>query len=133
MQDGRLLALELGCCTAGDLGNEEAQLVGEALKVDSRVTAVDLSDNCVGADGAAHLAWALRDNVTVASLDLRGNCIGSAGARALAELLLHNSALGELMIGSDNAVGESGGRALVEAQEAQIAATDRRCAVTVGF
>ena len=51
------------------------------------LTAIDLSDNQMGAGGAASLAAALKKNRAVRRLDLRRNGLGREGALHLAGLL----------------------------------------------
>ena len=44
-----------------------------------------MDTNKIGAEGAKHLAEALKINKTLTTIDLHGNKIGAEGAKAMAE------------------------------------------------
>lgn len=73
-----------------------------ALEVDTRLLALDLRNNNVGAEGAKALAKALARNHTLKQLDLRWNDIGNAGVLAFREALQSNHALVKLEIMGNN-------------------------------
>ncbi len=56
-------------------------LVCERLRLnDCELTALDLDGNDIGAEGAEHLADALKNNTVLTALKLFGNGIGDEGA-----------------------------------------------------
>ena len=59
---------------------------------------LNLSNNEIGAEGAAALTEALKVNCTLKELDLDGNNIGAEGSTALAEALKVNCTLTELYL-----------------------------------
>lgn len=92
---------------------------------------LDLSDNAVGADGAAHLADALviqhqrKDGQEASKHYLEELClsnaeIGSAGAASLAKALLQGSLLSSLSL-QDNNIGPDGAKHLSSALKTDIA------------
>ncbi|KAF9995335.1 hypothetical protein BGZ79_010970 [Entomortierella chlamydospora] len=91
-----------------------AQALSEALKTNSTLTTLDLTFNSIGSDGAQALSEALKTNSTLTTLDLTNNSIGSDGAQALSEALKTNSTLTTLDL-YDNSIGSSGTQALFEA------------------
>ena len=81
----------------------------------STMQKLDLSNNSISDDGAVALAQALHHNSTMQKLYLSNNSISDAGAVALAQALHHNSILKSLWLHGNNAIGEEGTRALIEA------------------
>ena len=81
----------------------------------STMQKLDLSNNSISDDGAVALAQALHHNSTMQKLYLSNNSISDDGAVALAEALHHNSILKSLWLHWNNAIGEEGTRALIEA------------------
>lgn len=70
------------------LGPEDASHIASMLANKRRLTALGLSNNFIGTEGALYLAeHALRDKPLLAKLSLEGNAIGSRGLRAIAEAL----------------------------------------------
>ncbi|CAF1065560.1 unnamed protein product [Adineta steineri] len=55
------------------------------------ITTLNLDWNKIGADGAQHLADALRTNKTLTTLNLDWNEIGADGAQYIADILRHNT------------------------------------------
>ena len=89
-------------------------LVAEALKVNSTLTKLCLSDNGIGDQGATGLTEALKVNSALTVLDLDYNGIGDQGATGLAEALKVNSALTMLAL-DDNGIGGQGATGLADA------------------
>ncbi|KFH71343.1 hypothetical protein MVEG_01643 [Podila verticillata NRRL 6337] len=81
---------ELGTNLIGDNG---AQALSEALKINSTLTTLNLRSNFIGDDGAQALAEALKTNSTLSVLDLSDNSIGNYGVQALSEALKTNSTI----------------------------------------
>ncbi|KAL1511220.1 hypothetical protein AB1Y20_006033 [Prymnesium parvum] len=93
-----------------------------ALKTNTTLTSLLLSDNRIGAEGAKDVAVALKINTTLTSLHLRGNSIGAEGAREVAAALKANTTLTSLLL-SDNAIGDVGAREVAAALEANTTLT----------
>ena len=101
----------------------DAVVLAEALKINSSVTALDLSRSyigahgdpgVVGAHGAAALAGTLTENKSLRVLYLSCNTIGDPGADALADALTENKSLTELNLSYNN-IGAPGAAALAGA------------------
>eukprot|EP00051_Salpingoeca_urceolata_P025188 m.448271 g.448271 ORF g.448271 m.448271 type:complete len:548 (-) comp20315_c14_seq30:319-1962(-) len=91
-----------------------ASAFGQALATNTTLTSLDLSDNHIGADGAAALGQALAANTALTSLHLHYNKIGHAGAAALAQALAVNTTLTSLHLKWNN-IGDTGAAALGQA------------------
>ena len=103
-----------------DLSNNSVSDVGatavaQALHHNSTLGELDLSNNSVNNAGATALAQALHHNSTLLQLDLSNNNITNAGATALAQALHHNSRLGCLNLSGNDAIYEKGTHELVRA------------------
>ncbi|KJE94346.1 hypothetical protein CAOG_005004 [Capsaspora owczarzaki ATCC 30864] len=96
------------------IGDDEAQAIAEALKVNTTLTQLDLSDDKIGDVGAQAIAEALKVNTTLIQLHLHGNQIGDAGTQALAEALKVNTTLTQLHL-QRNQIGHVGAQAIAEA------------------
>ncbi|KJE93094.1 hypothetical protein CAOG_003935 [Capsaspora owczarzaki ATCC 30864] len=101
-----------------DLGKNQigvagAQSIAEALKVNTTLTTLYLDRNQIGDAGAEAIAEALKVNTTVNVLDLRLCHIGYAGVLALAEALKVNTTVTMLYLGK-NAIGDAGAQAIAE-------------------
>ncbi|KJE97562.1 hypothetical protein CAOG_007399 [Capsaspora owczarzaki ATCC 30864] len=94
------------------IGNVEVQAIAEALKVNTTLTQLELSDNQIGHAGTKAIAEALKVNTTLTRLSLSGNQIGYAGAQAMALTTLTVLSLGA------NQLGDSGALAIAEALKA---------------
>ncbi|XP_078381717.1 uncharacterized protein LOC144664461 isoform X4 [Oculina patagonica] len=103
------IALRLRRITGAD-----AVVLAEALKCNSSLTVLHLSDNNIGDHGAAGLAEALQNNTSLTALHLSGNNIGVHGAAGLAEALQNNTSLTVLHL-SVNIIGDHGATGLAEA------------------
>ena len=77
-----------------------------------------LSDNSLGAEGAAALAPALAANGALTSLNLSSNHLGAKGAAALAPALAANGALTECNL-RWNRLGEEGNSSIRNAVQAK--------------
>ncbi|KJE90896.1 hypothetical protein CAOG_009498 [Capsaspora owczarzaki ATCC 30864] len=95
------------------IGNDGAQAVAEALKVNTTLTHLELRENQIGDVGARAIAETLKVNKTVMEVALSWNQISDAGARAIAETLKVNTNLRWLTL-SSNQVGDAGARAIAE-------------------
>ena len=80
----------------GQVDAEGARHLARALRVNDVLTSLQLADNALGVEGASHLAGALSANGTLTELGLAGNGLGDAGAAALAAMLEQNRALTSL-------------------------------------
>ena len=96
------------------IGDEGASSLSEALRVNTSLTSLDLSENSIGDEGASSLSEALRVNTSLTSLDLSENSIGDEGASSLSEALRVNTSLTSLDL-SDNSIGDEGASSLSEA------------------
>ncbi|KJE97306.1 hypothetical protein, variant [Capsaspora owczarzaki ATCC 30864] len=103
--------LEVRCV---EIGDTEAQIIAEALKVNTTATSLDLSENQIGDAGALAIAEALKVNKTLFWLSLNENQIGEAGAQAIAEALKVNTRLAYLDLGL-NQIGVAGAQIIAEA------------------
>ena len=92
----------------------DAVVFAEALKGNSSLRVLKLSDSNIGGHGAASLAVALRENKSLTGLDLLGNTIGDHGAAGLATALRENKSLKELFLSYNN-IGEHGATGLADA------------------
>jgi hypothetical protein len=101
--------LEKGAGRALERGVE-----AQALRLNTKVTSLDLYYNGLGEGGGRALAETLRLNSTLHSFDLGGNGLGEGGGRALTETLRLNTTIRELDLRA-NGLGEGRGRALAEA------------------
>ena len=79
------------------IGDAEAQAIAEALRENSTLQKLDLSDNeFEGAEAAASLASLLRNNSSLTKLDLTMCNLGPDAGAALAAALKENTTLTEL-------------------------------------
>jgi Ran GTPase-activating protein (RanGAP) involved in mRNA processing and transport len=96
-----------------ELGAEGAAVIADALRAgNASLTKLALRDCAIGDDGAEALAEALGTNRTLARLDLRSNGIGARGALALGSA--RPAALTHLVL-SRNEFADEGARALFDA------------------
>jgi hypothetical protein len=91
-----------------------------------RVQTLDLSENAIDDDAAAHLAQLIIENRTLEVLDLRSNPIGEKGAELLALALRSNPILKELHLDL------SGGTEAVRAEIARSLESNKNIAVLMG-
>ncbi|KJE97225.1 hypothetical protein CAOG_007666 [Capsaspora owczarzaki ATCC 30864] len=91
-----------------------AQVIAEALRVNTALTGLNLPQNQIGDAGARAIAEALKVNTTLKELNLRENQIGAAGAQAIAEALKVNTTLAVLSL-YQNQIGDAGAQAIAEA------------------
>ncbi|CAF1667628.1 unnamed protein product, partial [Adineta ricciae] len=73
------------------IGDEGAQHIANALRTNTTLTTLDLSGNEIGDEGAQHIADALRTNTTLTTLHLSWNAIGAEGAQHIADALPTNA------------------------------------------
>ena len=85
-----------------------------ALKVNTSVSSLDLSENSIGAEGANSLSQALRENNFLTSLNLSKNSIGDEGANSLSQALEENDFLTSLDL-SFNSISDKGAKSLFQA------------------
>jgi hypothetical protein len=93
---------------------EGIEALSDALKVNTVLTDVDLSDANFGCAGAKLLAAALSDNKSVKEIRLFANGIEDAGAKALADMLQLNTTLVDLDL-EDNRIGCTGAKSFARA------------------
>ena len=91
-----------------------ATALAQALHHNSRLMALDLSNNSISDAGVTAVAQALHHNSTLRELDLSNNSASDAGATAVAQALHHNSTLLQLDL-SNNSVSDAGVTALAQA------------------
>ena len=96
------------------IGDEGASYLFEALRVNTSLTSLNLGCNYIGDEGASSLSEALRVNTSLASLNLGYNSIGDEGASSLSEALRGNTSLTSLEL-SQNSIGGEGASSLSEA------------------
>ena len=84
-----------------------AEALSGALKVNSRLTNLDLRSNRIGASGAQALSDALETNTTLTKLDLTDNDIGVSGARFLSKAIKINASLTTLNLSRNKLNGET--------------------------
>ena len=104
------------------LSHDQVAVLAEALKTNTTLTCLYLSDNKVYDAEVAALGKALKTNTTLTELDLSANYLSAAGAAALAEALKTNTTLTKLNL-SDNDLDAAGAAALAEALKANTTLT----------
>ena len=92
---GELTDLYLNACGIGD---DQAIIVAEFLKLDERVLAVHLRDCRIGQRGVEAIAEALRLNDKVEYLSLVDNELGDEGAEIIIDALSHNVCVKKIFI-----------------------------------
>ena len=92
----------------------EVVSLSKALSVNSSLTNLDLSENSIGASGAASLSQALAVNSSLTNLKLNLNGICHPGAAFLSQALAVNSSLTNLDL-SENGIGDPGAASLSQA------------------
>jgi Ran GTPase-activating protein (RanGAP) involved in mRNA processing and transport len=102
--------------------DDGAKVIADYLKsASSLLEKLDLSQNRIGANGAATLADALCENTSLTTLDLGENVLGNAGATAIANALIVNRSLAVLDLAGANdgkggaRIGDEGAKAFAEA------------------
>jgi len=95
----------------GDLG---ASIIAKALKGNTGLAELGMSNDNIGDIGAIALAEALEGNTALTWLELGNNVIGDNGAIAIARMLKSNSALATLYLYT-NDIGDRGATAIAEA------------------
>ena len=93
------------------IGVEGARILGRFFNRNRTLTSLHLASNHFGNEGVVALADGIRSNESLRTLNLRYCGISDDGAIALASLLEHGSHLVELDL-SDNEIGEAGLKAL---------------------
>ena len=79
------------------------KLLAAALRTNTSLLALDLSESGLGVEGCTKLASALKLNSTLTMLDLARNNIGEEGATAIADVLMSaNSAITNLYVGGND-------------------------------
>ncbi|CAF1108924.1 unnamed protein product [Adineta ricciae] len=110
---------QLTTLTTLDLGDnrldaEGAQHIADALRTNTTLTTLNLSWNGIGAEGAKHIADALGTNATLTTLKLCRNGIGAEGAQHIADALRANTTLTTLDIGY-NEIGDEVAQRIADA------------------
>ncbi|KAH6571509.1 hypothetical protein BASA62_003831 [Batrachochytrium salamandrivorans] len=88
--------------------HEHAVVLGEALKTNTHLRTIFMSNSRVINQSAVEIARGLAHNTGVESVDLSGNNIGPVGMRALAEMLESNSTLLELRLDHQKSITSTG-------------------------
>ena len=96
------------------IGDEGANSLSEALRVNTSLACLNLFENSIGSEGANALSEALRVNTSLTFLHLRNNDVGDEGAYSLSEALKVNTSLIFLDL-SLNFIGDEGANSLSEA------------------
>jgi Ran GTPase-activating protein (RanGAP) involved in mRNA processing and transport len=91
-----------------------ARAIGEALRLNTSLTKVDLSYNNIEDDGCSFIAEGIKASGMLVELALSGNLIGDNGATSVAKLLLRNGTLTKLEL-ARNSIGDKGAAAIGEA------------------
>ena len=104
MDDGEMDEMDDG---EGDLADPATEalvkLLAAALRTNTSLLALDLSESGLGVEGCTKLASALKLNSTLTMLDLARNNIGEEGATAIADVLMSaNSAITNLYVGGND-------------------------------
>ena len=104
MDDGEMDEMDDG---EGDLADPATEalvkLLAAALRTNTSLLALDLSESGLGVEGCTKLASALKLNSTLTMLDLTRNNIGEEGATAIADVLMSaNSAITNLYVGGND-------------------------------
>ena len=104
MDDGEMDEMDDG---EGDLADPATEalvkLLAAALRTNTSLLALDLSESGLGVEGCTKLASALKLNSTLTMLDLTRNNIGEEGATAIADVLMSaNSAITDLYVGGND-------------------------------
>jgi hypothetical protein len=76
--------------SSNDIGAEGASALAEAFKAKTHLTNIDLRDNKICAVGASALVEALKVNTSVTNINLDRNRIGSSSIAHIDELLARN-------------------------------------------
>ena len=91
------------------------KLLAAALRTNTSLLTLDLSESGLGVEGCTKLASALKLNSTLTMLDLARNNIGEEGATAIADVLMSaNSAITDLKV-AGNGLSDSARRSLEDA------------------
>ena len=105
--------MELNLSNKG-ISDAGAVVLAQALHHNSTLQSLYLSNNSISDAGAVALAQALRHNSTLMELNLSNKGISDAGAVVLAQALHHNSTLQSLYL-SNNSISDTGAVALAQA------------------
>ncbi|XP_067040083.1 protein NLRC3-like [Acropora muricata] len=84
----------------GSMGDEEANLLAQALRENTSLSSLNLHGNHIGFQGVNSLAQALSVNKSLSFLDLSDNYVGNEATNSLAEALRVNTSLSSLNLGS---------------------------------
>ncbi|XP_015777167.1 PREDICTED: protein NLRC3-like isoform X3 [Acropora digitifera] len=111
-----LSSLDLRCSRSSrnSFGDDGANSVAQALKVNASFSSLYLGFNSTKAEGANSLAQALTVNTSLSSLDLGHNSICNEGANSLAQALTVNTSLSSLDLGH-NSICNEGANSLAQA------------------
>lgn len=99
-----------------NLGPLGAEAVAVALMQNNRVLTLNISDNCISADGAIYIAKMLTENPFITELDVSQNELRTQGAYAMSEMLRDNNELLELNL-SNNGFEQKDAEPIVEAMK----------------
>ena len=103
-------------CFIGNIGDEGAAAIAEALKTNTTLTKLCLNTNNIGDEGARALYESLKSNSTLTTLNLSYNNISDEGAVAIANMLIENEEMPLTTLNlSHNQIGDEGATAIVNA------------------
>eukprot|EP00746_Dinoflagellata_sp_MGD_P070118 gnl/MRDRNA2_/MRDRNA2_28690_c0_seq1.p1 gnl/MRDRNA2_/MRDRNA2_28690_c0~~gnl/MRDRNA2_/MRDRNA2_28690_c0_seq1.p1 ORF type:complete len:1160 (+),score=215.30 gnl/MRDRNA2_/MRDRNA2_28690_c0_seq1:391-3480(+) len=108
-------SVELG--GGNHIGAKGARHIARALRTNTCLEYLSLPGNGIGDSGTRRLALALRQNTTLQVLDISSNGISHVGARHLAESLAQNRGLLQLVLESNEDIGDVGAQSLAEGLE----------------
>jgi len=100
--------------SAMEIGDSEMTCIGEAFRVNSTITELNLQSNAIGNVGALSIEEALKYNSTLTRIELANNQIRDSGVFSIGEGLKNNSTLTTLSLRA-NKIGDSGAYSLGKA------------------
>jgi len=95
-----------------DCEDDVMSFLSKAIKQNSTLVDLNISNNCIGIKGATELANALSLNKSITKLDLDNNKIGNQGIHEIAKALSFNTTLTELIVKWNNNIDDDGQDAL---------------------
>ncbi|CAM2702981.1 unnamed protein product [Rotaria socialis] len=102
------------CLDTNQIGQRGAEHIADALKTNRTLTTLYLGENQIGQYGARHIAEALKTNRTLTTLGLEQNQIGQKGTEYIADALQVNETLNILSL-DQNHIGQQGSQQIADA------------------
>lgn len=100
--------------TANCVGDEGAEQLAKALKVNPRISSIHLYDADFGDEGAEHIADAIKESKSITALDLGDGQIGEEGVIRIIDALKVNKSLIKLSL-KGNPIDEEGAKHIADA------------------